>query len=249
MFRHIKRKGNISNSKIYLYTENPEYIVLSNGRSSMFLLTKNKDDVDKIFANIHENFKNINGITMDFDLILKEIISGREFSHGILKMKNFVSSIKNAIPKNEFEKAVIKDLSEISSGILSNISIEFTEPNEIFEYDILFPINENKIINIEIKDYESVKEGIRTSNNLDTLKSKIILSPLDKATRLGAELIVIIKGLDEERFKQINILAKSRKVLLFNENEYKHKLETILIERLFKSDIKPMRNPSFLRRF
>lgn len=62
------------------------------------------------------------------------------------------------------------------------------------------------------------------------MKSKLILSPIDKATRINAQVVVITKGFPDETLKNMRQFAVSRNVILLTENNYKEELQTLLVK-------------------
>jgi hypothetical protein len=91
----------------------------------------------------------------------------------------------------------------------------------------------DSIIVIEITDYNSAREEIH--ENYDTLKSKLILSTVDKAQRLGARVVIIAKGFPPNIFAQMKELAVSRKVTLLSDEEYKKGIEDTILQTTINS--------------
>lgn len=121
----------------------------------------------------------------DFGLSFQLYI-GEKYSISILKTLVGQAKHKTNNPKNEFEHAKITDCG------LANKEIIFLNPDETLEYDVLVPVGMNKFLGIEITDYQSAKAKESLTN--ETLKSQLILNPSDKAKRLKAELISILKA-------------------------------------------------------
>jgi hypothetical protein len=116
-------------------------------------------------------------------------------------------------PKNEFEQEVMNNIAKITDCMLTNKEIFFLAPDENIEYDILLPVGKKNFIDIDVTDYETAKDKSRKAKGsltTETLKSQIIVNPSDKAMRLRAELISIVKGFPTNTLKQLKEFSDSR---------------------------------------
>lgn len=127
--------------------------------------------------------------------------------------------------------------SKVGDSIDANVSLKFEgEVTESTEFDILFHLTRNARIYIEVKD--ASHEGA------DLSKSDLVTTPTDNANRIRrytendggirsipqqTEIIVVVRGMDERRFQDIQPLAQNRDVHLvqYNDGDWTETLEQV----------------------
>jgi len=220
-----------TNYGAFVTQDEPMGIILRIRRNTLMIIAKDLEQAKKINETIRMDFEKLNKTTKDFGLNLTEYLTGKEFSLSMLnRINDKIKQLNYRPTKNSFEKEVMDEIEKITNCNLNNVEIQFSEPVETFEYDILLPTSIEHVFDIEVTDYESAKAKVY--ENQGTLKSQLILSTLDKAQRLSAESIIIAKGFPEEIFNQMKELATSRHITLLNENNYKETLPKIISTKL-----------------
>jgi hypothetical protein len=229
-----------SSHHIFTTKNDPMSLILFIETDSFTIMTKSFAESERLISQLTTDFQKINSITKDFGLEFVSLVYGEKYGSWILsRVADGLKTIKSIPKKNQFEEEVIKFVSSITNCSLSNVEISYETPNEVFEYDVLIPFSTNRVLDVEVKDYSTVKDDIREGS--ETIKSKLILSTLDKAKRLDAEVIVIAKGFPVETFDKMKEFATSRSVILLNEINYKDELTKILINRVVTSVEPPRR--------
>jgi hypothetical protein len=213
---------------VYIHNDIPGSLIVRQSSNEFFILSKNIDDTVNLFDKLNLECEKIGNITKDFGLTYQGLISGKEYACSIIEKIEGLGNYKINNPKNSFESTVIAEISKLTNSILTNIEIAFKNRNETFEYDILLALKKDLILDIEITDYDLAKEKIH-ENNVDTLKSQVILSPIDKAQLLGAKLVIIARGFPDDAFTKMKELATSRKVLFLSENDFYKSLEKLIM--------------------
>jgi len=220
----------MSSQEIYTTETEPHSTILITSPESFIIISNKRTTANSLISTLHSDLQKIGNITKDFGLNYIGLAHGQKYAEYILKhAAGGISSFKIIPPKNDFEEKVSKYVSTITDCFFSNIDITFDSPRETFEYDILIPFDRTSIIDIEVKDYSQVKE--EQHEDSETLKNKLILSPIDKAKRLNAEVIVLTKGFPSQVFQQLKEFAISRGVTLLDENNYKKEIQLLLIEQ------------------
>jgi hypothetical protein len=228
-----------SPSEYYFHKESSS-VIIPFGVSSFCILTKTRKDADDLVKFLKQEFEELNSVTKDFGLELEEVLTGRKYQEHVLRASGNIQNLQMKEPQNEFEKEVIMFCSGITSSLLPNVEISFTEPVETYECDIFMGINETIKQIIEPTDYESMKGKIPQGENL---KSQLILRTLDKAQRLGAKSAVITKGFPESAFNDLKKIADSRGIALLNETNYRSSLPRLFCDNLVKAFSEPVRYP------
>jgi len=222
-----------SSPGIFVTIDEPKALIIRVWNNVFIIISKELEKAKKVNEMIRLEFDRLNKTTKDFGLNLSEYLSGEEYCMDMInKINEKINTITIRSTKNSFEEEVIQTIKTFTNGIISNAEIQFKEPNESFEYDILLPTSRDHLFDIEVTDYETAKGKVH--ENIDTLKSQLILSTLDKAQRLHAESIIITKGFPEEVFNQMRELAGSRNITLLNEHNYADTLEKIVIEKFLE---------------
>jgi len=218
---------------VFVTLDEPKGVILRIWMNCFIIVTKDIDTGMKLNEKIKVDFDNLNKVTKDFNLELTEYLVGKDYAmHMLTKSDIKFTSVNFTVPKNDFEQEIMHEVEKLTNCILNNVEIKFKEPTETFEYDILVPISDNEIIDMEVTDYETAKG--KAYENLDTLKSQLILSTLDKSQRLKAVCIIIAKGFPDNIFNQMKEVATSRNITLLNEVNYKQNLEKIIFENFLK---------------
>lgn len=234
--------------RFHFHKESPS-VIFSVTSNLFYVISENKKDATTLVTDIKSKFEKLNEVTKDFGLELLRFLTSREYQSFALENLENVKKIDYGKPRNAFEEKVMKTCGKVTSSFLSNVNIEFDEPAESFEYDVFLGFPGGRRVIVEPKDYETIKEEMRKEKiATETLKSKIILATQDKARRLDARSIVIVKGFPDETFLKLKKIADSRRVSLMNEKDYEVGLPTELCSNLL-SAITPYRRtwrrPSF----
>ena len=127
--------------------------------------------------------------------------------------------------------------------MLPNLEIKFSKPDESFEYDVLLPVTNSLVIDIEVKDHEIVRE--ETHLSFENMKQKIISGPLDKARRIRGVVMVVERGFPKDKLTQLRELGTSRGVVILDEDGYKGEIERLILQSLMRRAGVPRR--AFLR--
>jgi hypothetical protein len=202
----------------------------------MYLFGCDQKHISETIEMIVNKCQELNEVTSDFGLKLDGILASREYQKYLLGNLSNIESMEVGEPKNDFEKEIIQECKKFTSSFLPNVNIKFNDPVETFEYDIFLGFGEKSRVIIEPTDYESLKGEIQNSKfGTDTMKSRIILGTLDKARRLQAESIVVVKGFPKQKFLALKSLADSRGVSLMSDETYKNNLPSALLKILKKN--------------
>jgi hypothetical protein len=216
-------------------------LLLDNHDGTFHVVAKKKNDAEGLVDWVLSEIGRVGGVTRDFGLSLSSVVAGRDFAVKVVNQIQNFTGMTECKPKNDYEREVAHEVAEMTNAILPNIEISFSKPSEKFEYDVLVPIANGEIVDVEVKDYGKVTEDAH--KNSDTLKSKVISSPLDKAKRIGAtKTIVVTRGFPQESFSQLKELATSRDVTFVEENNYKMEIERAIVQRVLRRS-RPGRYP------
>jgi hypothetical protein len=217
---------------VYLHKKSPTMIVPI--RSDTFCVISNEaKKVQALVKELKSKCDALSTVTKDFGLALQKFLSARDYQSFLLTKMEKISKFEIGEPKNPFEKEVIEACSLVTNSFLPNVTVQFEEPNECFEYDVFINLPPRTRFIIEPTNYETVQKEINVQKlATETLKSKIILATQDKAQRLSARSIVIVNGFPEKTFAQLKTLADSRGVILMNEEDYKEKLPVELCQAI-----------------
>lgn len=211
----------------------PKSIILQYYPNAILIISKDYDIASKTANMLKEKFNELARTTKDFGLTLVEFAYGKELAETRLKASEYkILSYKFKEPRNDLERQVITDIAKMTDCNLSNVEVFFDSPKESYEYDNLIVIDAETCIDVEVTDYQTARE--KTHDNMDNLKSEIILNTLDKAQRLKATCVIIVRGFPKQTFTQIQELAQSRGIFLFDESNYKKSLEDIILSKFIQ---------------
>lgn len=209
---------------LYLHKESPS-LVIPFSANVFCVLSNEAKHVQSLVASIKSKFEELNNVTKDFGLELLKFLTSKEYQSFFLEKIENVTKIEYGEPKNPFEKEVISRCSQITSSFLSNVNVQFKEPNESFEYDVFLSFPPTASVVIEPTDYSTLRKEMASQRLIpETLKSKIVLAMQDKAQRLEAKSIVVVNGFPQNTFLQLKTIADSRGVILMNQKDYKDRL-------------------------
>jgi hypothetical protein len=210
-----------------------------------FILSEKIENGERIIENIHTDFLKIGATVQEFGYVPGDFITGKAVVRKWLESNKDIFKVEDCKSKNDLEKKVVAIVAQITDCYLSNLGVVFKNPTESFEYDVLVVLHDKLSLNIEVMDYSTVKNEVRLAKEskiVSNLKSNVILSSFDKAKRLGTMSIVILNGFPEDIFENIQAIAKSRGILLFD-GEYVDKVQDTLCYMLAMMAKTPM--PSF----
>jgi hypothetical protein len=221
-------------------------LIIDNDDGTFHIIARNKADAESIASWTISEIEKLGSITKDFNLMLNSVVAGRGFAERLIRQVDNLGMVQRE-PKNDFERQVIESVGEITSATLPNLEIRFQKPDESFEYDVLLPVANGLVIDIEVKDHEIVREEAHLS--FETMKQKIISGPLDKARRIGGVAMVVEKGFPKDKLNQLRELGTSRGVTLLDEIGYKGEIERYVLQTLLRRVGVPRRDLSRLRLF
>jgi hypothetical protein len=221
-------------------------LIIDNDDGSFHIIAKNKTDAEAISSWTISEIEKLGSITRDFNLTLSSIAEGRNFAERLIRQVDNMGMVQRE-PKNDFERQVIEDVAQITNAAIPNLEIRFQKPDESFEYDVLLPVANGLVIDIEVKDHEIVREEAHLS--FETMKQKIISGPLDKARRISGTAMVVEKGFPKDKLNQLRELGTSRGVTLLDEIGYKGEIERYILQTLLRRAGVPRRNLSAIRLF
>ena len=144
---------------LFIYDKEPSSLILKTASNGFLLISKNINAAKTLLTTLDADFQQINNITKDFGLDFRGFAVGEEYAKDTLPIQRAnIKSYKLTPSKNAFEDEVLKHVSEITDCQLRNIEIEYDKPQEVFEYDLLIPLSEEIMIDVEVKDYRSLKD-------------------------------------------------------------------------------------------
>lgn len=222
--------NSMSSQEVFTTKSEPRATILVTSAESFIIISNERSTIDSLISTLDSDLKKIGDITKDFGLSYIGLVRAEKYADYL-----FRNSIEGLIDyrkidsKNDFEVEISNHIASLTDCFCPNIEIFYESPEESFEYDVLIPFAKNCMINIEVKDYTKVKE--EQHMDFESLKSKLVLTPVDKATRLAADVVVVTKGFPDKIFEQLKEFAISRDVLLLNENNYKDEIQSLLIDR------------------
>ncbi len=208
-------------------------LIVQGAGSSFFVIAPESKDAEFVAEKISNEIKKISKVTRDLGVWVDNILVAKEYGQALVRGVANVNNIKACEPKNDFERVIAQKVDVVASSALPNIEVIFSSPPENFEYDILLPIASNALIDIEVKDFETVKGQIDAGS--PSMKSQVILAPLDKARRLGAEPMIVANGFPKSTLAQMRELAESRKIRLLEPDACGPEISRLALSKLFSS--------------
>jgi hypothetical protein len=233
----------LSTNDLFIYNSKPKILIYSKNNGEFVMVGRTASSIDSVVSSFNEEFRQINNISHDFGLTFGGIITGKEFAEQNLRSFVDAGSLSYKEQKNPFETQVIQDISKITTCMLSNVGLTFTKTSETYEYDILIPLEANTIINIEATDYSSAKQDV--IDNKSSLKKDLILSTMDKVTRVKAESIIVSKGFPPNPFEQMKSIASFRNITFLDEKDYYNTIEEIIFRKAIPLKNSPYTFPVF----
>ena len=212
------------NEDLFMLNGESPSLLFRRSNNLFTLVSKNIEDANRVMSSLIKFCSEIGKVTKDFGLSFNGISSGKEYAVQMLERYG-IKKFDSGTPKNDFEAQVMKDVAEITNCLLTNTEISFGSENG--EYDILIPYDEDATINIEVTDFQQAKDEMDTQKH-GNLKSTLILSTSDKSQLVGAATLIVVRGFPEDIFNQMKSIANSRRVALFNENDYRKGLEAVI---------------------
>jgi len=220
-----------SRPRVFIRTTPPKSLIMRFGQTSFAVIASRRPDADSVVSELKASFNELAGITRDFGLRAEAFLSGQDLVRMMLKSKKDIQATKEQSPKNGFEQEAQTTISNFTAAAIPNISIDFSSPSESFEYDTVVTINDSLNFDIELKDYETVREELHASST-DSWKNRIILAISDKARRLGAVPAIVVRGFPAETFKAVKELADSRRIDLISAEGYEQALPSLICSKL-----------------
>lgn len=217
-----------------VFYEDNVVILPSDHQGQLYIIGEYKQEVRSIISSFKERIANFSNIASDFGLEVK-ILSGNEFAES---MSNLLDA--EVVSREDFdntaEEAVYSEITErLTKSIDSNITLRFGKDDpEVFEYDLLLHAGENNRFVIEIKDASREEANLEKNDLIDTPRDKTNILKSGKETssfpyvnRERNEIFVIVKHMDEEKFKDQKQMAERREInlLRYEDGGYIEKLD------------------------
>jgi len=220
---------------VYLHKD-PFAIVLRIDEDSFIVISKNREEGKIVVDKFNSRFIELGKTIENFGYLIDRFQTGKDIVKQWLESKKEIFAINKLEPKTDLEKKVIEIIDQFTDSYLSNLEIIFKDPSESFEYDLVLVLHEKLALNIEVMDYEKVKDEIQklketTTYFKENLKSTILLRTFDKTNRLGIESVIILNGFPEDVFSNIQEIATSRGIILLDGKSINN-IASILISKL-----------------
>jgi len=206
-------------------------LIIDNDDGTFHVIGKTKTDAEAVVSWTVSEIERLGSVTRDFNLVLNSVVSGRDFAERLIRQVDNLGMVQRE-PKNDFERQVIESVNQITNAVMPNLEIRFSKPDESFEYDVLLPVANSLVIDIEVKDHEIVREESHLS--FETMKQKIISGPLDKARRISGVAMVVERGFPKDKLNQLRELGSSRGVVLLDETGYNVEIERYILQTLLR---------------
>ena len=205
---------------VYLH-KNPLAIVLRIDQDSFIVISGDKDEGETVVEKFRSRFIELGKTIAKFGYLMDRFDTGKDIVKQWLESKKDIFTTKELKPKTDLEEKIIEVIDQFTNSYISNLEIIFKDPSESFEYDMVIVLHEKLAFNIEVMDYEYVKDEIQklketTKYFKENLKSTILLRTFDKTNRLGIESIIILKGFPRDVFSNIREIATSRGMTLLD---------------------------------
>jgi len=220
---------------VYIHKD-PFAIVLRIDEDSFIVFSRNKEEGKIVVERFNSRFIELGKTIENFGYLINRFETGKDIVKQWLESKKDIFAINELKPKTDLEKKLIEIIDQFTDSYISNLEIIFKNPSESFEYDLVLALHEKLALNIEVMDYEKIKDEIQklketTKHFKENLKSTILLRTFDKANRLGIESVVILNGFPKDVFSDIREIATSRGIVLLD-NESINDIHSILIGKL-----------------
>jgi hypothetical protein len=220
---------------LYIHKSSPSLVVPVT-ENTFCIISNEEGHVSALALKIKSQIEELSEVTKDFGLKLKKVLLSKDYQRFILESMKNVDKAELGDPRNDFEKEVIETCSRVTTSFLSNVTVQFKDPLESFEYDVFSSFPPRTRLIVEPTDYTIIKDEIRNGKVApETLKSKVVLAMIDKAQRLRARGIVVTSGFPQDTFTQLKIIAESRGVILMDERDYKEKLPSELCNAMLSA--------------
>lgn len=220
---------------VYLH-KNPLAIVLRIDEDSFIVISSNKDEGETVVEKFRSRFIELGKTIANFGYLIDRFETGKNVVKQWLESKKDIFATNELKPKTDLEEKIIEVIDQFTDSYISNLEIIFKDPSESFEYDVVLVLHEKLALNIEVMDYEDVKDEIQklketTKYFKENLKSTILLRTFDKTNRLGIESVIILKGFPSDVFSNIREIATSRGMTLLDSKSTKD-IHLMLIGKL-----------------
>jgi hypothetical protein len=199
-------------------------ILIADSKGDMFIISDNKTEVEQMINDLVSNVSNISEIASDFGLEI-DLFHGEELAEELSSTLD-ADVVRREQFDNDLEIDIYNELREnITSSLDDNVVLRFGDDDpEIFEYDILIHLNSSSRIVIEIKDASHDEANLGKSHLINKPRDKkdIIDAeesereseriPLQTRETFDTDCFVIVKGIDNDKFKQHKQKAERRGV-------------------------------------
>ena len=168
-----------------------------------YIISNNKNYAREIREKIIESIQDRTEEYAPLGLEDIKLYTEEEFTHRAIKQSEKVDSVSTG-DANEFEKTIYGVIKPISTAFSKNVTVSLDSPQEP-EYDMLFALSPESILNIEVEDH-SGSDSEPTENDL-------IDNPSGSAELLGINTIfTVVKGASDENLGKCKKAAQLRKV-------------------------------------
>lgn len=231
IFKFIVARSSIDVHMPSIYINDNIIAFLSDDPGLLILLTNDMNNVDKICEIIDKRANSLSNITSDLGVVYEGCMHGEDYVQYILSSKAEI--IEKGDFKNEFEKSVYEDIKiNITNALFNNFTLDFKESSEVYEYDIVTCIGQNRIFQISCKDYSIAKEDAKEDNT--NLRNKVIFQPKDKADLISAKCYVVLKGFTKKLLTQFKAYGEPRDVTILDESEYLEEINDTLMGTILR---------------
>lgn len=150
-----------------------------------------------------------------------DVLTSDKFTTNNISHPNAEVGISLGKPE-EFEQQVLDELTPLSEAFVSNVTVDFKNYSPSPEFDILYPQNQHKLVQIEVKDYSG------TDN--EPGEKEAIQRPLRKASLLDVgQTFTVIRGVEEKTMSELKKHSELRnQIKIIEKHEVTEALQPVL---------------------
>lgn len=223
VIRGFDRRGP---SDLLILKKNDTAILTGEQPGVLFFISNSSDDIDEVLSELRGRLSNISNVASDFGVEL-DLLHGERYAE---QVSEWIDSdvIDREDFDNEFEELVHSNIVEsFTRCIDDNVTLRFGEDDpEIFEYDLILHVSRRSRILIEVKDESHEEADLGKTKLIDRPRDKTNIMEKDKdevappfRDRERTETFVLVRELDQEKFKQHKRKAERRDISLLKYDE------------------------------